>query len=654
MRQILWTPGADSIEKSNIKQFMAFAENRTGRVLSDYPTLYDWSVSEPEEFWGACWDYFHVVASVGYDRILTDADKMPGAKWFSGARLNYAENLLRFHNSDEMALMFCNENGVQKSFSHKELYNTVIRLSDALKKQGIRKGDVVAAYMPNIPEAVIAMLAAVSLGAVWSSCATDLGADAVIGKFEQISPKVLFTADGYSYKGKTYSVIEKAAEVQQTLKCGKVIVTHYYGQQEQIGDIENGVLWSDFISPKAPENFEFEQVEAEAPLFIMFSSGTTGKPKCMVHSHVGVLLNQQKELLLQNDVKPGDRVMYITTCSWMMWNWQLGTLATGAALVLFDGNPNYPDMSGIWKILEKMHITLFGLSASYVHMLMKAEFYPAEVADLSALRCISQTGSALRPEGFEFVYEHIKQDVHLSSISGGTDINGSFISGNPLMPVRVGELQMPALGMPVACFNENGEAVWDEQGELVCTRPIPTMPLCFINDPEGKKYHGAYFDRFPNIWCHGDYVLFHKDTRGVSFFGRSDAVLKPSGVRIGTSEIYNIVNIIDGIADSLAVGQVHEGDQRIVLFVKLQENAVLDEKMKDEIRFRLKTGASLRHVPAVIMSCPDFPRTLNGKKVESAVTNLINDRAITNASALENPEILQYFTSILPELRTVP
>ena len=646
MNQILWEPSQEFMQHTNIKQFMSYAEARYGRFFPNYPALYDWSVEYPEEFWAACWSFFQTKASAPYESVLVDGNKMPGAVWFHGAKMNYAENLLRLHERDDVALIFCNEDGQHRSYSHKQLYEETIRLADALKKQGVRKGDVVAAFMPNIPETVIAMLAAVSLGAIWTSCATALGAQAVIDKLGQLSPKVLFTADAYIYKGKIYDVIEKAAEVQRTLHAQTVVVTHYYGEQESLSAISNSMCWENFISPVLPEQFVFEQVEAEAPLFIMFSSGTTGKPKCMVHSHVGVFLNQQKELLLQNNVKPGDRVMYVTTCSWMMWNWQLGTLATGAALVLFDGNPNYPDMSALWKVVDKLGITLLGISASYIHMLMKEQFRPAECAKLSSLRCISQTGSALSPEGFVYIYEYIKKDVHFSSISGGTDINGSFISGNPLMPVRKGELQMPALGMCVACYNEDGKAVWDEQGELVCTKPVPTMPLYFMNDPDGIKYRSAYFSRYPGVWCHGDYVMFHSQTRGVSFYGRSDAVLKPSGVRIGTSEIYNIVNTIPGIEDSLAVGQQYHADQRVVLFVKLRPDRKLDNALKQVIRAKLRTEASVRHVPALIFACPDVPRTRNGKKVESAVSNILNHRPVSNTAALENPEVLEFYRKL--------
>lgn len=643
MREILWQLSEEEKKNTNIWNFMEFAGNRVGKSFTDYPTLHRWSVEEPEEFWGACWEYFHVVASKPYTRVLENGDKMPGAKWFPGARLNYAENLLKWHDTDGTAIIFRNEADDRRVISHRELYAQVTRLATKLRQIGVGEGDLVAGYMPNIPEAVMAMLAAVAVGAAWCSCATDIGADAATDRLAQLHPKILFTADGYPYKGKVFDVVDKAALVQSQVKAEKVIVAHYYGDDSRIHNIENSIRWDDFIDCPAPEHFEFAQVSADAPLFVMFSSGTTGKPKCMVHTHGGLVLNQMKEIILQNDIRPHEPVMYITTCSWMMWNWQLGSLACGSVLTLYDGNVSHPDLGRIWRVLEEEKVALFGLSASYVHLLMKEGYYPADHHDLSALRCISQTGSALQEAGFHFIYEHIKKNVQFNSISGGTDINGSFISGNPLMPVRAGELQMPALGMACACFNEEGEHVWDEQGELVCTKPVPTMPLRFVDDPDGQKYHDAYFDVYPGIWRHGDYVMFHKDTLGVSFYGRSDSILKPSGVRIGTSEIYNIVNRIDKIVDSLAIGQIFHGDQRIILFVKLRDGEVLDEELVREIRQRLKIQASPRHVPAKIIQCPDYPRTINGKKVESSVTNILNNRKVSNRAALENPEILEFF-----------
>lgn len=651
MKDILWELSPEEKKNTNIWKFMEYAGKRVGRSFQDYPALYRWSVDQPEEFWSSCWDYFQVVASKPYDRVLEDAHKMPGAKWFPGARLNYAENLLKWHDTDGTAIIFRNERGDRRQISRRELYVEVAKLATRLRELGVGQGDLVAGYMPNIPEAVMAMLAAVAVGAAWCSCATDIGADAAIDRLAQLHPKIMFTVDCYPYKGKVFDVVDKVAIVQQQVGAQQVVVAHYCGDDSAIDKIENSIHWDEFVSCDAPEHFEFEQVSADTPLFVMFSSGTTGKPKCLVHTHGGLILNQMKEIILQNDIRPHEPVLYITTCSWMMWNWQLGSLAAGAVLTLYDGNVSYPDLGQIWRVLEQEKVALFGLSASYIHLLMKEGYRPGKNHDLSALRCISQTGSALQEAGFHYIYEHIKKNVHFSSISGGTDINGSFISGNPLMPVRSGELQMPALGMPVECFDVDGNPVWDEQGELVCTKPIPTMPLKFVDDPDGQKYHDAYYDVYPGIWRHGDYVMFHSDTLGVSFYGRSDSILKPSGVRIGTSEIYNIVNRIEQVVDSLAIGQLFKDDQRIILFVKLRDGEVLDEALEKEIRQQLKLKASPRHVPAKIIQCPDYPRTINGKKVESSVTNILNNRKVSNKAALENPEILEFYEEQAKYLR---
>ena len=651
MRDILWEMPEDRKKKTNIWKFMQYAQKRFGRELTDYPTLYQWSVDEPEEFWGACWDFFDVVTSKPYDHVLVDGHKMPGAKWFVGARMNYAENLLRWHNTEGTAIIFRNEQGDRREYSRRELYTQVTKLATRLKEMGVGEGDLVAGYLPNIPEAVIAMLAAVSLGAAWSCCATDIGADATIDRLAQLKPKVLFAVDGYTYKGKLFDVVDKVAEVQQTVGAQRVVVSHYYGDESRIGCIANSVRWEDFMPNEAPEHFEFVQVSADTPLFVLFSSGTTGKPKCMVHTHGGIIVNQFKELVLQTDLSFDEPALYITTCSWVMWNWQVSVLEVGAVLTLYDGSMSYPDTGHIWRVVEQEKVALFGISASYIHLLMKEEYYPGALHDLSALRCISQTGSTLQEGGYHFIYEHIKKDLQFSSASGGTEITGTFVSGNPLMPVRSGELQMPTLGMPIACFDENGNHVWDEQGELVCTKPIPTMPLCFVDDPDGKKYHDAYFDVYPGIWRHGDYVMFHKDTLGISFYGRSDSILKPSGVRIGTSEIYNVVNQIEQVVDCLAIGQIVKEDQRIILFVKLRDGETLDAALEQEICQQLRLHASPRHVPAKIIQCPDYPRTINGKKVESAVTNIINNRKVSNRAALENPEVLDFYEAQAKLLR---
>ncbi len=652
MRKLLWTPSEEFIKSTNMYDFMMYVNKEKGLNLSDYKSLYNWSVTEISDFWDLLWKYFDIVCSKPYTTPVDDIKKFPGAKWFVGAELNYAENMLRYADSDKTAIIFRGENSVRREISFRELKDEVIRMATSLRKEGVKVGDTVAGYIPNLPETIIAMLATTAIGATWCSCATDIGPGAAVDRLGQVKPKVLVTADGYYYKGKNFDVTKNAAIIADGIETvNKVVVAHYAGDMEHIAGIKNAVAWYDFLEKTAPADFKFEQVESSQPMVVMFSSGTTGKPKCMVQSVAGLLLNQLKELALHNDVKPTDRMLYITTCSWMMWNWQAATIGTGASIVLFDGNPSYPDTSAIWKILEEEKVTIFGLSASYVHALLAEGFSPKNTVDLSALREISQTGSALSEDGFEYIYREIKSDLHFNSIAGGTDINGCFASGNPMSPVYSGELQNAGLGMKINCYDDNGKAIRDEQGELVCEAPTPSMPLYFWNDANNERYMDAYFRVYPNIWHHGDYVLIHGDTGGITFYGRSDSVLKPSGVRIGTAEIYNQVDKIDGIKDSLVIGQYYNNDQRIVLFVQLNDGVELTEELKKEIKTTLRTKASPRHVPAVIMQVPDIPKTLNGKKVESAVTNIVNGRKVTNRDALSNPESLDFYVSILPELK---
>jgi acetoacetyl-CoA synthetase len=505
--------------------------------------------------------------------------------------------------------------------------------------------------MPNMIETAIAMLAATSLGATWSSCATDIGPAAAIERLGQIEPKVMITADGYYYKGKAFDTLEHAAEVARGIpSLQNVIVVSYTHQMPDIAQIPNAVHYEDFLSKEEHMEIHFEQVPFDHPLYIMFSSGTTGKPKCLVQG-MGVLVNHLKELLLHTDLKRSDRIFYITSCSWMMWNWLLSSLAVGATIVLYDGNPNYPDPGAMWKLIQEEQITIFGCSASYLHFLKKEEFSPRNIYDLSSLREISQTGSPLSVEGFEYVYREIKSDLHFNSISGGTDINGCFAAGSPILPVYPGELQSAALGMKIKAYDEKGNPVYDDQGELVCEAPAPSMPLYFWNDPDGSKYHSAYFDVYPGVWRHGDYIMIHSDTGGVTFYGRSDAVLKPSGVRIGTAEIYAQMEKLPEVADSLAVGQNYQDDQRVILFVKLAAGFTLTDELREKIRKTLRENASPRHVPALILETPDIPYTLNMKKVESAVTNIINWRAVSNKDALINPGSLVYYEEILPKLQ---
>lgn len=651
MTKMLWKPSKEYIESTNMKAFMNYINDKLNLKFDDYTSLYNWSVNSPNDFWDILWKFLNIKTSENYTTTVDDINKFPGAHWFVGAKLNYAENMLRFSSSTAPAIIFRGENEIRNKISHKELYGQVVRLAESLRKDGIKPGDTIAAYMPNMPQTIIAMLACAAIGAIWCSCATDIGPQAAIDRLGQVKPSVLFTTDGYFYKGKCFDVLKNARQIAEGIESvKKVVISHYAGDASKISCIPNSVLYDDYLIKNIPVNFKFEQLPAEHPLVVMFSSGTTGKPKCMVQSAAGLLINQLKELVLQNDVKASDCMLYITTCSWMMWNWQAAALGTGASIVLYDGNPSYPDTSAIWKILQEENVTIFGLSASYVHALMAENFSPKQVVSLPYLRAISQTGSALSDEGFEYIYKEIKEDLHFNSIAGGTDINGCFSSGNPISPVYKGELQGPGLGMKINSYNEKGEPVRDEQGELVCEIPAPSMPLEFWNDPDNNRYMDAYFRVYPGIWHHGDYVMIHSNTGGITYYGRSDSVLKPSGVRIGTAEIYNQVAKIPQIQDSLAIGQNYKGDQRIILFVQTKEGVELDENLKKEIKRILRQNASPRHVPAVILPTPDIPRTLNMKKVESAVTNIINGRKVTNRDALANPSSLDYFESILSQL----
>ncbi|OPJ59354.1 acetoacetate--CoA ligase [Clostridium chromiireducens] len=651
MKKLLWKPSEEYIKTTNIYSFMNYINEKFNLKLSDYSSIYKWSIDYPDSFWGELWNYLDIKCSQPYDVPVDDIAKFPGAQWFVGAKLNYAENMLKFSSSSSPAIIFRGENQIREEISHRMLYEQVVRLAKALRDDGIKAGDTIAAYMPNMPNTVIAMLASAAIGAIWCSCATDIGPNAALDRLSQVKPTVLFTADGYFYKGKRFNVLDNASQIVKGINSiKKVIISHYAGESLNTAEIPNSVSWINYLSNEIPKNFEFEQLPSEHPLVVMFSSGTTGKPKCMVQSAAGLLINQLKELVLQNDVKPSDRMLYITTCSWMMWNWQAAALGTGSCIVLYDGNPSYPDVSSIWRILEEEKVTIFGLSASYVHSLMKEQFYPKDVVSLSNLRAISQTGSALSEEGFEYIYREIKEQLHFNSIAGGTDINGCFSTGNPISPVYLGELQGPGLGMKINSFNEKGEPVRDELGELVCEMPAPSMPIRFWNDPDNNRYMDAYFRTYPGVWHHGDYVKIHSDTGGISYYGRSDSTLKPSGVRIGTAEIYNQVEKLPQIKESLAIGQNYNGDERIILFVQTQDGIELDENLKKDIKKILKENASPRHVPSIIMQVQDIPRTFNGKKVESAVTNIINGRNVTNRDALENPESLDYFEQVLPLL----
>ncbi|MCJ7655580.1 MAG: acetoacetate--CoA ligase [Dehalococcoidia bacterium] len=652
MKVPIWKPSEGVKREANITQFISFVNKKYGLMIDSYDELYDWSIKEIPDFWAAMWEFAPIKASRQYDDVIDDLSKFPGARWFDGAKLNFAENLLRYRD-DHIAFIFKGETQRSAKITYGELYDSVARLAKSLRKIGVKPGDRVAAYMPNLIETAMAMLATTSIGAIWSSCATDLGQQAVLDRFGQIEPKVLFTVDGYFYKGKPFDSLANAGEVARGIpSLEKVVVVRYTGQETDISRIPNSVWYDQFIASGEHPEIQFEQLPFAHPVVIMFSSGTTGRPKCMVQGAGGVLINHLKELMLHTDLKREDIIFYITTCSWMMWNWLLSSLAVGATILLYDGNPNYPDPGAMWKLVQDEKITVFGTSATFINYLRSEGLKPGKDYDLSSLREISQTGSPLSADGFEYAYEAIKEDLHFNSISGGTDINGCFAIGSPTLPVYAGELQRAGLGMKINCYNDKGKPVLDQLGELVCEAPAPSMPLYFWNDPDGKRYKDAYFSVYPKVWRHGDYVMIHSDTKGITFFGRSDAVLKPSGVRIGTAEIYNQVEKLEEIADSLAIGQDWKGDQRIILFVKLNKGYSLTDELQNKIRKSLRENASPRHVPARIIEVPDIPYTLNMKKVERAVTNIIHSRPVSNRDALVNPQSLDYYESIISNLHS--
>jgi len=651
MRKPLWTPSQEQIKHANITRFISYVSKKHGLEINSYNELYKWSIEDIPHFWAALWEFAEIKASQVYRVVVDDLRKFPSAKWFVGARLNFAENLLR-HRDDHLAFVFKGETQKSARMTYAELYDSVACLTKPLSKMGVAPRDRVAAYMPNLMETAIAMLAATSIGAIWSSCGTELGPVAVLDRLGQIEPKVLFTVDGYPYKGIAFNFLPNVEKIAKGLpSIEKIVVVPYMAEKPDISRIPNSVLYNDFISEERQLEIRFEQLPFDHPAYIMFSSGTTGKPKCMIQGAGGVLINHLKELMLQTDLKRQDRIFYITTPSWMMWNWLLSSLAVGATVVLYDGNPNYPDWGTMWKLVQDEKITIFGCSASYINYLRSVGAKPAKDYDLSSLREISQTGSPLSSEGFEYVYREIKKDLHFNSISGGTDINGCFAIGTPIQPVYAGELQGPGLGMKVKAYDEKGNQVVDQQAELVCEAPTPSMPLYFWNDHDDQKYREAYFSFYPNVWRHGDWIIIHSDTGGITFLGRSDFTLKPSGVRIGPAEIYNVVEKFEEVADSMVVGQDWKGDQRVILFVKLAPGFQLSEDLKNKIKRALREEASPRHVPALIIEAPDIPYTFNMKKVESAVSNIIHSRPVTNKDALVNPESLDFYEKILSELQ---
>jgi len=645
----LWTPEPDDLQRAPITEFLRQARRRSGEAIDDFDALHAWSIADPAAFWNLLWDHSGVIGEKG-DRILIDGDRMPGASFFPDARLNFAENLLRETGGGD-ALVFRGEDKVARTMSFDDLRGLVSRLQQAMRAAGLKRGDRVAAIMPNMPESIAAMLATASLGAIWSSCSPDFGEPGVLDRFGQIAPKLLLACDGYWYNGKKIEIAGKLKAIAKKLPSAEnVVIVPYLGQAGIVAaDVPRAVSLDAFIEPFAAAELVFEQLPFSHPLYILFSSGTTGVPKCIVHGAGGTLLQHLKEHQLHCGLRAGDKLFYFTTCGWMMWNWLATGLASGATLLLYDGSPFYPDGNVLFDFAQAEGMTVFGTSAKFIDAVRKAGLRPRDSHDLAALRMITSTGSPLAPENFEFVYDAIKPDVHLASISGGTDIVACFVLGVPGKPVWKGEIQGPGLGMAVDVWDDAGHPLRRNKGELVCTRPFPSMPVRFWNDPDGGKYHSAYFDRFKDVWCHGDFAEW-TEHGGMIIHGRSDATLNPGGVRIGTAEIYNQVEQMPEVLEALAIGQDWDNDVRIVLFVRLADGARLTEDLQKAIRACIRAGSSSRHVPARIVAVADIPRTKSGKITELAVRDIVHGREVKNREALANPEALELFRD-LPDLQ---
>ncbi|MCC2688676.1 MAG: acetoacetyl-CoA synthase [Rhizobiaceae bacterium] len=645
----LWTPSPERVAAAPLTAFMAAASERAGRRFSGHGDLHDWSVDDREAFWSLVWDFCGVVGEKG-DTVLVDTGDMAAASFFPEAKLNFAENLLCRTGAGE-AIVFRGEDRLEARLTWDELAGQVSRLQQYLLAEGVRPGDRVAAMMPNMPQTIVALLATASIGAIWSSCSPDFGEQGVLDRFGQIEPVVLVVPDGYYYNGKLVDVAGKVGAIAGRLpSLRSVLVADYIGRAAEVASgIGNGMTFDAAMARHPARPVEFTRLPFSHPLAILFSSGTTGVPKCIIHSAGGTLLQHLKEHRLHAGIADGDRFFYFTTCGWMMWNWLVSGLASGATLLLYDGSPFWPTGNVLFDFAQAEGMTFFGTSAKFIDTLRKSGLRPVETHDLSALRAMSSTGSPLSPEGFGFVYDGIKKDLHLASISGGTDIVSCFVLGIPTAPVWAGEIQGAGLGMAVDVWAENGAPLSAGKGELVCTRAFPSMPVGFWNDPQGEKYRAAYFERFENVWCHGDFAEW-TDHGGIIIHGRSDATLNPGGVRIGTAEIYNQVEKMPEIAEALCIGQEFEGDVRIVLFVRLAEGVLLDADLERRVRNGIRNGASPRHVPARIVAVADIPRTKSGKITELAVREVVHGRPVRNREALANPEALELFRD-LPELR---
>ncbi|MDJ0850368.1 MAG: acetoacetate--CoA ligase [Myxococcota bacterium] len=641
----LWRPSAERIAASGLTAFREHVERTGGGTHPDQASLHRWSVEAPDRFWSAVWSFCDVIAEARGDIVLRHGDRMPGAEWFPDARLNFAENLLR-RRDDATALVFRGEDGTRHELTFAGLHERVSRLAQLLRERGIAPGDRVAAILPNHPDAVVAMLATTSLGAIWSSCSPDFGTRGVLDRFGQIGPRVLLVTDGYRYGGRRHDCLARAAEIRAALPSVELVLVVPGGAETpELAGLDGALLLDDALAPFQPTEIPFARLPFSHPVYVLYSSGTTGAPKCIVHGAGGTLLQHLKEHRLHADIGPDDRFFYFTTCGWMMWNWLASGLASGARLVLYDGSPFHPGPGALFDLAQDEAVTVFGISAKFVDAVAKERLTPRTTHDLSPLRTILSTGSPLAPEGFDFVYENVKEDVCLSSISGGTDIVSCFVAGSPALPVWRGELQCAGLGMRVEVWSPEGRRIRGEKGELVCTAPFPSMPVGFWNDPDGSRYRAAYFERFPGVWCHGD---FAEETphQGFLIHGRSDATLNPGGVRIGTAEIYRQVERVDEVLESLVIGQEWQNDTRIVLFVRLRDGEALDDDLVARIRDTIRRNASPRHVPAVVVQVADIPRTRSGKIVELAVRDVVHGRTVRNREALANPEALELFAGL--------